>query len=181
MREFTTAPRSLRDVPLSHVNPESLNPLLPFLPGEAAHVVLPAGTWGEKTGTVVNAFGHDVQLNAVMPPPGTAHTDADILNSVLAELGAKNSGNDEPPQPTAPTTPQEAGATFFAELDLYLRLEAREDGAREMGTHWLFPESNAAQSGDGWLTGPLSWPAHSIIATALSLPYPRLRYMGSIV
>ncbi|MDJ0522688.1 MAG: molybdopterin-dependent oxidoreductase [Planctomycetota bacterium] len=145
---------------------------LDSLTAAAAHVVLPAGTWGEKSGTVVNAFGHEVQMEAVMPPPGTARTDGAIIGALLASLPPSEA------EPAGPVEDPADAATFFKELELYLRLEARDEGAREMGTHWLFPEANPGQTGDGWLTGPLSWPRHESPEPIVALSPAHARSLG---
>ncbi len=144
---------------------------------DAAHVVFPTGTWGEKTGTVVNSFGHENELVQVMPPPGTARTDADVLDLLLDAVGGQPAGT-APPEPMSVPAPAEAAAAFFAELELYLRFEDREDGAREMGTHWLFPEASPGQSADGWLTNPLSWPQHESPGPGIALSPAHARELG---
>ncbi len=144
---------------------------------ETAHVVLPAGTWGEKAGGVKNAFGHDDTLAAVMRPPGTARTDSAIFTALHEALG-KPPSDAAKPTPLAERMPAEAAPAFFHELELYLRLEGREERAREIGTHWLFPEAGASHASDGWLTGPLSWPAHEAPGPVVALSPGHARDLG---
>ncbi len=44
-----------------------------------ADVLLPASTWGEKHGTVTNSERRVTHVNAVLPPPGEARHDWDIV------------------------------------------------------------------------------------------------------
>jgi formate dehydrogenase major subunit len=50
----------------------------------AAHVVLPAAIWCEKSGTVTNLEGRQLRLQPVLPLNGEARDDAAILKSVFA-------------------------------------------------------------------------------------------------
>ena len=125
------------------------------LPGpslEAAHVVLPAAVVGEKSGTFQGAFGTPADLSPVMPPPGRALSDLDVLDALAARFASHEAGR--------PANAAGAGGsprTFFDELDLLLRSEGREEAAREPGTHLLVAESSAANAAEGLLTGQLSW------------------------
>jgi predicted molibdopterin-dependent oxidoreductase YjgC len=138
----------------------------------AAHVVLPAAAWGEKAGTVLNAFGHTNALAAVMPPPGTAQTDGDILTALIERLTVEET-------PLAkPVAERSDPQTFFSEVQLYLRLESRDEHARTTGTHWLFPEATPSQTNDGWLTGPLSWPLHEAPGPVVALSPGHAQALG---
>jgi predicted molibdopterin-dependent oxidoreductase YjgC len=122
----------------------------------APRVLLPCATWGEKEGTVTNAFGVEQSLTAALAAPGSARSDLAILDELLrriAPAGPAESGA------AASQAPCEA-AGFFSELDIHLRLELRERGAREVGSRLLLPEPVASHAADGWLTRHLSWPRH---------------------
>lgn len=52
-----------------------------------ADVVLPAATWAEKTGTMTNSERRISRLEALVPPPGQALPDAEILRRFAAKMG----------------------------------------------------------------------------------------------
>ena len=52
-----------------------------------ADVILPAATWLEKSGTMTNSERRIGLLNAVVPPPGEALADAEIICRFAAALG----------------------------------------------------------------------------------------------
>ncbi|SEP54858.1 nitrate reductase [Thalassovita taeanensis] len=52
-----------------------------------AHVILPATGWGEKDGTVTNSERCISRQRAVLPPPGEARHDWDILADVGRRMG----------------------------------------------------------------------------------------------
>ena len=51
---------------------------------EAAHVVLPAAIWCEKSGTITNFEGRQLSLRPVLPMSGEAWEDGAILEAVFA-------------------------------------------------------------------------------------------------
>ncbi|MGD0016283.1 MAG: molybdopterin-dependent oxidoreductase [Verrucomicrobiia bacterium] len=51
---------------------------------EAAHVVLPAAIWSEKSGTITNFEGRQLSLRPVLPMSGEAREDGAILETVFA-------------------------------------------------------------------------------------------------
>ena len=118
---------------------------LPGASTEHADVVLPARTWGEVDGTVTNAFGADLALHAALPPPGQARSDGEILEELAARIPARETTTIEGPAEGA--RPGKA-RSFFGELDLHFRLERREVGTHEVGTHLLLPSFQPSQAGD---------------------------------
>lgn len=122
-----------------------------------AHVVLPSAVFGEKAGTVRGAFGARSALAPVMAPPGRARPDLEILEALGAAVPALPVPASAAPSP--PDAPALDGAArgFFAELELFLRSEAREGVGREPGTHLFLAESSATNAAEGSLTGQLSW------------------------
>jgi predicted molibdopterin-dependent oxidoreductase YjgC len=127
-------------------------------------VVLAAAAWGEKTGTVVDAFGRETILPSPFSPPGTARTDAAILSALAAGLAAG------PPAPGgAAGPPRGRSEGFFDEVELHFRMERRSLAGREVGTHVLFPEFAPAHSADGWLTRHLSWARHEMPAPRVAI------------
>ena len=66
-----------------------------FLTETARHadIVLPAGLWAEKTGTMTNTERRVQLFEKIVDPPGEARTDLDILLALLKELGAPFSYN----------------------------------------------------------------------------------------
>ncbi|MDR1190824.1 MAG: molybdopterin-dependent oxidoreductase [Verrucomicrobiales bacterium] len=65
--------------------------LTPNLTARAAHFVLPAAGFTEKSGTMVNARGRLQRLNQAHPPPGEARDDWEILRDLRA-LATDGSG-----------------------------------------------------------------------------------------
>ena len=59
-----------------------------------ADVVLPAATWGEKTGTFTNADRTVHLSEKAIDPPGQARSDLDILLDYAARLGLKDKDGD---------------------------------------------------------------------------------------
>jgi len=51
---------------------------------DAAHVVLPAAIWCEKSGTITNLEGRQLKLHPVLTVTGEAREDTAILESVFA-------------------------------------------------------------------------------------------------
>ena len=129
---------------------------------EVAHVVLPTATWGEKTGTVWSAFGDEGALTAAMPPPGSARSEARILEELQALL------EDAPDAPDA-VPARKGSAGFFEDIELHIRMEQREMEGREVGTHVLLPEFGPSHAGDGYLTRHLSWPRHEMPEPVVAL------------
>src|SRR5262249_44225306 len=54
---------------------------------QCAHLILPAGGWGEKNGTFINSERRIGALNAVSKPPGEALTDFEIFKRVARYWG----------------------------------------------------------------------------------------------
>lgn len=52
-----------------------------------ADLVLPAATWAEKTGTMTNSERRISRLEALVPPPGQALPDTEILRRFAAKMG----------------------------------------------------------------------------------------------
>lgn len=61
-----------------------------FLTETARHadIVLPAGLWAEKTGTMTNTERRVQLFEKIVDPPGEARPDLDILLALLKELGS---------------------------------------------------------------------------------------------
>lgn len=57
---------------------------------EAADIVLPAATWGEKDGTYTNTERRVSRVRAVVPPPGDARSDFDIFLAVADHAGVRD-------------------------------------------------------------------------------------------
>ena len=74
-----------------------------------ADVLLPASTWGEKHGTVTNSERRVTHVNPVLPPPGEARHDWDIVVEFARRLEAKL----RPDQPTL--FPYESPEDIFKE------------------------------------------------------------------
>ena len=55
---------------------------------QLADVLLPASTWGEKHGTVTNSERRVTHVNRVLPPPGSARHDWDIVVDFARRLEA---------------------------------------------------------------------------------------------
>ena len=56
---------------------------------QLADVLLPASTWGEKHGTVTNSERRITHVNSVVPPPGQARHDWDIVVDFARRLEVK--------------------------------------------------------------------------------------------
>ena len=54
---------------------------------EMAHLVLPAGIWGEKEGTYTNSERRVSKVNCAVKPPGEAKSDFDIFLELSKRLG----------------------------------------------------------------------------------------------
>jgi anaerobic selenocysteine-containing dehydrogenase len=57
---------------------------------ELAHLVLPAGIWGEKEGTFTNSERRVSKVNIAVRPPEEARTDFDIFLAVAERLGCRD-------------------------------------------------------------------------------------------
>jgi predicted molibdopterin-dependent oxidoreductase YjgC len=128
---------------------------------EFAHLVLPTSVWGERSGTVVNAFLAETSLDPVLPPPGAARPHGEILEALAAGIAGP-----PPEKSEAPASP--GRFDFFDELELFFRL-ARRGQAGEAGTRVLLPRNLPAHSGDGALTRFFSWPRHEAPEAAVSI------------
>lgn len=63
----------------------------------AAHVLLPAASWGEKNGTVTNSERRISRQRGFLPPPGEAKPDWWIISQVGQRLGYKDAFNYQHP------------------------------------------------------------------------------------
>ena len=54
---------------------------------QIAHLVLPAGIWGEKEGTYTNSERRVSKANRAVDPPGEARADFDIFLALARKLG----------------------------------------------------------------------------------------------
>jgi assimilatory nitrate reductase catalytic subunit len=57
---------------------------------ELAHIVLPAGIWGEKEGTYTNTERRVSKANRAVEPPGDARADFDIFLALATVLGVRD-------------------------------------------------------------------------------------------
>ncbi len=57
---------------------------------DLAHLVLPAGIWGEKEGTYTNSERRVSKVNRAVAPPEEARSDFDIFLDLAAELGVRD-------------------------------------------------------------------------------------------
>ncbi|HSM49805.1 MAG TPA: molybdopterin dinucleotide binding domain-containing protein, partial [Thermoanaerobaculia bacterium] len=125
------------------------------LPGpavETAEVVLPAAVIGEKAGTVLPALGPSVAMAAVMAPPGWARPDLHLLAALAAALAP-----DGIPAGARAGEEPLAARELFADLDLFLRTEGREETEAEPGELQLLAEASATNAAEGLHTAQLSW------------------------
>ncbi|WP_258175092.1 molybdopterin oxidoreductase family protein [Actinopolyspora mortivallis] len=108
-----------------------------FLPSETAQradVVLPTTQWAEEEGTMTNLEGRVLRRREVLPPPGSARSDLEVLHELAVRLG-----QDPARFPThAPTVFDElarasaGGPADYSGID-YQRLDAEE------ALHWPCP------------------------------------------
>ena len=64
--------------------------ILPNATTTAAHVVLPASAPFEKRGSMINLKGRLQRLNKVVPAPGDAHDDWEILRDLILAISGSN-------------------------------------------------------------------------------------------
>ena len=64
--------------------------ILPNATTAAAHVVLPASAPFEKRGSMINLKGRLQRLNKVVPAPGDAHDDWEILRDLILAISGSN-------------------------------------------------------------------------------------------
>lgn len=166
----TIAAQALRAVPFALVTAALAGPA-----AEAADVVLPAAVFGEKGGTVHGAFAGGVALAPALSPPGRARSDL----AILAALAAAIPGLAPAAAPAAAAPQRDARAERFgAELDLFLRAEARDEAAREPGTHLFLAEASATNAAEGSLTGQLSWARYAYPEPLLGLSTAHAAALG---
>ncbi|MDS0293704.1 assimilatory nitrate reductase NasA [Halogeometricum luteum] len=124
---------------------------------ECADVVLPAATWGESTGTVMNMERRVSPVTAVNAPPGSARQDLDIVAAVGNRIhdGAfegppvdPESVFDELRELTAGTTADISGIT-------YDRLE------RDLAVRWPAPDEDTEGGYRYYDDGAWSFPTDS--------------------
>ncbi len=105
-----------------------------FLTETARHadIVLPAGLWAEKTGTMTNTERRVQLFEKIVDPPGEARTDLDILLALLKELEAPFSynGSEQVFEDIRRTIPTYRGIT-------YERLKKKR-----YGIQWPCPNEN---------------------------------------
>src|SRR5690606_18094985 len=107
---------------------------------EHAHVLLPAATWGEKSGTVTNSERRISRQRSFMPAPGESRPDWWIVTAVARRMGH------------AGAFPYEQPAEVFRE---HARLSAFEnDGARAFDIGALAAISDAEYDA----LVPFQWP-----------------------
>ncbi len=119
-----------------------------------ADVLLPAAGWGEKDGTVTNSDRTISRQRAVLPPPGQARADWDILAEVGRRMGWKEAFSYEAPaqifREYANMT--SLAVTFGKDLDI-TRLSDIEDASYDALSPTRWPttscKSNGRFFGDG--------------------------------
>lgn len=140
---------------------------------ELADVVLPAATWGESEGTVMNMERTVSRVRAATDPPADARQDLDIVAQVAARLGAAVFDNATPDPETV--FAELAGQTAGTPADLsgitYERLDA------EGAVRWPAPDAETAGgyryvTDDGWSFPTPSGRARFSTATHSGLAEP---------
>ncbi|MGG1948403.1 molybdopterin-dependent oxidoreductase [Trinickia sp. NRRL B-1857] len=124
-----------------------------------ADVLLPAATWGEKSGTVTNSERRISRVRAAVEPPGEARPDWWIVNEVARKLEARLCARQSEPAGTALfpfASPQEVfdehrTLTIGRDLDIGgLSYRVLEDSGPQQ---WPFPagaeHGSARRYGDG--------------------------------
>jgi hypothetical protein len=71
-----------------------------------------------------------------------------------------------------------ARSAFFDEFSRFLQIKERVAGEYVRGTHVMLPRLLPSQSGDGWLTRPLSWARHEGARPVVSLSPAHARSLG---
>ncbi len=158
--------------PLAREVPSRLRLLVVTAPLESestplASVVLPTTTWGEKQGTVTNAFGADLALARALAPTGASRSEGEVIQALAERIEPWRSDGQEDLATKA--SPVAAEPAFFSDLELYFRLERREAGARAAPGHLLLPQPSVSHAADGSWTRSLSWPRHETPVPELSL------------
>lgn len=111
---------------------------------QAAHVLLPAASWGEKNGTVTNSERRISRQRGFLPPPGEAMPDWWAISQVGQRLGFKQAFDYQHP------------AEIF---DEHARLSAFEnDGSRDFDLSALVGMSQ--QQYDS--LSPVQWPVNDL-------------------
>jgi len=109
----------------------------------AAHVLLPAASWGEKNGTVTNSERRISRQRGFLPPPGEAMPDWWIITQVAHALGHADAFNYSHP------------ADIF---DEHARLSAFENnGSRDFDLSGLSAMSRAQYDA----MAPVQWPVNA--------------------
>jgi formate dehydrogenase major subunit len=105
-----------------------------------AHVVLPAASFLEKTGTFTNAERRIQLVRAAAPPPGAAKTDLEICRLISERLGHElpYDGPEDVMAELADLTPDFAGVTYERLEERGLQWPVAPDGT---DTPMLFTES----------------------------------------
>jgi assimilatory nitrate reductase catalytic subunit len=109
---------------------------------EHAHVLLPAATWGEKSGTVTNSERRISRQRAFMEPPGEARPDWAIFCDVARRMGYPGFDFDSP----AAVFREHAGLSAFD-----------NDGARFFDLSGLAAITNDAYDA----LAPVQWPVRA--------------------
>ncbi|GGS83576.1 hypothetical protein GCM10010286_05180 [Streptomyces toxytricini] len=60
---------------------------MPSETAELADVVLPVTQWAEEEGTMTNLEGRVLRRRRLLPPPGEARSDLDVLHGIAVRLG----------------------------------------------------------------------------------------------
>ena len=128
-----------------------------------AHIALPATGWSEKDGTVTNSERRISRQRGILPPPGSAKHDWQILCEVAGKMGFGEAFNFTHP---SQIFCEYAGLTGY-----------QNNGKRQLDLSPLQALSEAQYNG----LSPLQWPFHTVIkaentasSNSKSNPNPRL-------
>ncbi|HID56099.1 TPA: hypothetical protein EYP37_06195 [Candidatus Poribacteria bacterium] len=115
-----------------------------------AHFLLPESVWLEREGTVLTAFGIEHKLEPVLPPPGDAKSDGELIKALSQGIES------------APVELKEPKS-----IDLNERVSNL--AASLGGERLLVFQSDTMNFADGSITGKLSWISRNSAPPALNI------------
>ncbi len=129
--------------------------LFPSEISKFAHIVLPSASWLEKSGTVSSFKGRDQVLEPVLPPPGIARPDLEIMSQLATRLGFS----------LEPKAQRKAEKGISIDIQGLIRgvaslpkeMTAEEEGAKEEYPYLLVGEENSIHFADGSITRNFGW------------------------
>lgn len=128
-------------------------------------VQFPSAVWQEKLGSIISLDGRQEQIRPVIPPPGEARPETEIIASLAANLGEKNflSRLKKMSKKPIPLEKKISDEGIFRQLemdslrerllDLYTRLSKVEGNYPFM----LLGDITFDHAGDGGITRQISW------------------------